>query len=138
MRYVGCGSGGRDVCGVSPISHPPWRLPPEPSSRSSAASKFHPLADPLFSLGDFAGAGVKDAGPPGTHTAPDECEVRKAVGVTGEAAGLHTTAHCAGHKSRAGGFPERRGRRGEVVIYVRTNACCVRPGKQRSVPDWPT
>ena len=63
-------------------------------NRSLAGSGF--VADPLFSLGEIsAGAGVKDAGPPGTHTARTSARSGIAVCVTGEAAvAEHNGALC--------------------------------------------
>ncbi len=82
------------------------------SLTSSGASSLHPLADPLFSLGEFCGRGREGCRPAwrgACRTGPRECartDARSggARAVTGGAAGLNITAHCAAHKSPPDGF----------------------------------
>jgi hypothetical protein len=64
-----------------PASHAGEALPEGGPDQASQSGRFWVRGRPAGFIGGIcAGAGVKDAGPPGTPTAPDGCEVRDSSG----------------------------------------------------------
>lgn len=93
-----------------------------PKNRRLAGCVF--VADPCGYVAP--GAGMKDAGPPGTRTARTSARSGSAVRVTGGAAVRNITAHCAAYNSPRRRMPWRgKCLRGVSLNYIRTNACCV-------------